>query len=222
VPAVIVLFDIDGTLVRKAGPHHRLALEQATEAVTGIPVSMDSIDTHGRLDHQLIEEMLRLQGAQPQPGQLPAIFQHASDLYDRTCPDIRDRVCPGVPELLEALASRGARLGLVTGNLARIGWRKVEQAGLRHYFQFGAFSGMASTRTELVALALSQAPHAGATTSLIGDHYNDIEAAKSNGIRAIGVATGQLTTEQLRASGADLAFETLHQLTWDHLCAPAS
>jgi beta-phosphoglucomutase-like phosphatase (HAD superfamily) len=31
----LVLFDIDGTLVRRAGPHHREALVEAVRAPTG-------------------------------------------------------------------------------------------------------------------------------------------------------------------------------------------
>ena len=37
----LVLFDIDGTLIRKAGPHHREALVAAVHRVTGIETTLD-------------------------------------------------------------------------------------------------------------------------------------------------------------------------------------
>ena len=46
--------------------------------------------------------------------------------------------------LLYKLSRRGIPTGLVTGNLTRIGWKKMERAGLRRYLRFGAFAERAS------------------------------------------------------------------------------
>ena len=45
----------------------------------------------------------------------------------------------------------------MTGNLSRIGWKKMERAGLRPYFRFGAFAELAKDRAGLVRLAILQA-----------------------------------------------------------------
>ena len=37
----LVLFDIDGTLIRRAGPHHRQALVDAVRHVTGLETTTD-------------------------------------------------------------------------------------------------------------------------------------------------------------------------------------
>jgi phosphoglycolate phosphatase len=215
----LVLFDIDGTLVSKAGPAHRRALEAAVHEVAGVQGSLEGVSTHGRLDQDLILELLGVEGHH---DALPQIYLRAEEIYLETCPDIRDRVCPGVPELLHHLRQAHVPLGLVTGNLSRIAWTKLERAGLRDDFSFGAFSGMAPTRSQLVALAVTQARAErlvadDALISLVGDHHHDMHAAKTNGIRAIGVATGALSVDQLRASGADLAVETLSHLSWKYL-----
>ncbi len=58
---------------------------------------------------------------------------------------------------MERLTRRGVLLALVTGNLTRIGWRKLDRAGLRRYFRFGAFGEMAKTRAGLAKLAIAEA-----------------------------------------------------------------
>src|SRR5258708_13920464 len=88
---------------------------------------------------------------------VPEISRAAERYYLRVCPALHDKHCPGVAPLLAKLTRRGILLGLVTGNLTRIGWRKLERAGLREYFRFGAFGEMASTRAVLARLAIRRA-----------------------------------------------------------------
>lgn len=59
----LVLFDIDGTLLRGAGQHHKEALLEGIRKITGHAASFDGIETAGRLDHELIEDLLRKCGA---------------------------------------------------------------------------------------------------------------------------------------------------------------
>ncbi len=60
--------------------------------------------------------------------------------------------------LLDFLRARGTILALVTGNLTRIGWRKLERAGVHHYFCFGAFGEMKLRRAaDLARLAIERA-----------------------------------------------------------------
>src|ERR1700683_1634374 len=131
----LILFDIDGTLVRRAGPHHRQALVDAVRQVTGAENTTDGIPVHGMLDPDILTQMMRAAGideARISP-MMPAIVAAAQDLYQTGVPDLRDKVCPGVVPLLDHLRARGIALALVTGNLTRIGWRKLERAGLHDY-----------------------------------------------------------------------------------------
>ena len=135
----LVLFDIDGTLVRKAGPQHRLALIEAIRLVTGVETTTDGIPVHGMLDPDIITLMMRSACLADNviEGHLPKIFEAAQDIYDATVPkDLTKAVCPGVSTLLPKLHDAGVALALVTGNLTRIGWRKIERAGIRSYFRF--------------------------------------------------------------------------------------
>src|SRR5207253_2268663 len=130
-------------------------------------------------------------------------------LYVRRCPDLRRRVCPGARMLLYRLSRRGIPTGLVTGNLTRIGWRKMQQAGLRQYLRFGAFAELAKDRAGLVRIAVRHARsqgwiHRRSRIALIGDHPNDIRAARESGVRSIVVATGLVAAEDLATHGPDV------------------
>jgi phosphoglycolate phosphatase-like HAD superfamily hydrolase len=123
---------------------------------------------------------------------------------------------------LRRLEQAGVPLGLVTGNLSRIGWTKLERAGLRRFFRFGAFAEQGSTRAALARQAVRQARAAGwigrgTVISLIGDHPNDILAARRNRLRAIAVATGLSSREELEACAPDLLLEDLRQLRLEML-----
>jgi phosphoglycolate phosphatase-like HAD superfamily hydrolase len=213
----LILFDIDGTLVRRAGPHHRQALVDAVRQITGVETTTEGIPVHGMLDPDILTQMMRAGGLKDAQISLdmPLIIQAAQDLYQNGVPDLRDKVCPGVTPLLDHLRARGTALALVTGNLTRIGWRKLERAGLRDYFRFGAFGEMAPTRGGLARLAIEQARREGITgadIALIGDATQDVLAARENGIRSIAVRTGITPPEDLIASAPDILIDDLTQL----------
>ena len=219
-PPALVLFDIDGTLVRRAGPHHRQALVDAVRAVTGVETTTEGIPVQGMLDPDILSMMMMRGGMDPQPirESMPAIIEKAQDLYIDVVPDLQDKACPGVPELLAALREQQILLGLVTGNLTRIGWRKLERANLRHYFRFGAFGEMAKDRSGLAKMAIETARNQRwivpqTPISLIGDAPPDIIAAKENGIQSIAVYTGLSSADELSAYNPDVLVEDLRALS---------
>ncbi|MGC8758504.1 MAG: HAD family hydrolase [Bryobacteraceae bacterium] len=202
--STLVLFDIDGTLLRRSGPAHRRALERAVERVTGVAVSIDGIPVAGMLDRDILLEMFARAGLGRAAAlqKLDAAGRTAENIFIRNCPDLRRRVCPGVRRLLRALARRGVPCGLVTGNLERIAWTKMRRAGLDGFFRLGAFSGDGPSRAALLRTAISRARRAGLIASAaravyVGDHPNDIRAAREAGVRIVAVGTGVV-------SGADL------------------
>jgi phosphoglycolate phosphatase-like HAD superfamily hydrolase len=215
----LVLFDIDGTLVRRTGPHHREALVHAVRRVTGLGSTTDGIAVQGMLDPVILAQMLRRAGARQAAIReaMPEMMRAAECYYLRVCPPLEDKHCPAVGPVLERLTRRGILLGLVTGNLTRIGWRKLERAGLREYFRYGAFGEMASNRGALARLAIREARSRGwigraAPVSLIGDAPQDILAARANRVRAIAVKTGITPSEDLEALQPDQLLRDLREL----------
>lgn len=213
----LVLFDIDGTLVRGAGLHHKQALIDGIRSVTGISTNLDGLATSGMLDCDLITTMLTSadRSYRAEREIMTRIFHECQDLYEANCPeDLTEFLCPGVIALLAELRERGAAVGLVTGNLSRIARRKIERAGIGEYFSVGAFAEDAGTRTELARIAAERARKLnliapGARISLIGDHPNDVIAAKANNFQSIAVATGLIGMEELQAAEPDIFVRTL-------------
>jgi len=215
----LVLFDIDGTLTRRAGPHHRQALVEGIRRVTGLDTTTEGIPVQGMLDPVILAEMMRRAGAPAQQirSAMPQILTAAERYYLRVVPDLRQKLCPAVVPVLDRLTRHGVLLALVTGNLTRIGWRKLERAGVRHYFRYGAFGEMAKTRGGLAAWAIAEARRRGWTdaqtaVSLIGDATSDIIAARRNSIRSIAVCTGITPVEELVREKPHILLRNLRDL----------
>ncbi len=226
VPAAkaLVLFDIDGTLLSRAGSHHKDALITAIKDVSGFDTSFDRISTAGMLDRDLLRALLRETPARVKDIErwMPEIIALAQSRYEATCPALHEKVCPGARELLERLRDHEIPAALVTGNLTAIGWKKMDACGLRPLFQFGAFADMAHTRAGLAKIAIREARRKGmlgsnTVVSLIGDHPNDVQAAKLNGIRSIAVATGLSSYEELAACQPDALVPDLRSLRMESL-----
>lgn len=191
----------------------------AIRLVAGVDTTTEHIPVQGMLDRDILAWMMRDARIPDRRSRalLPEIMEQAQRLYVRRCPVLERKVTPGARRLLLRLSRARIPAGLVTGNLSRIAWRKMTQAGIRHYFRFGAFAEDGPTRAELARLAIQRARAEGwitpdAVISLIGDHENDIRAARANGIRAIAVATGISTAGELQACTPDLLLPDLRSL----------
>ena len=215
----MVFWDIDGTLIRRAGPHHREALIHAVRRVTGLETCVDGIPMHGMLDPQILAAMLRNAGA---TGALirramPEIERRAQAYYVRGCPSLERKVCPGVRRLLGRLEREGVPMGLVSGNFTRIGWKKVERAGLKEHFRLAAFGEMGKDRAALLRLAVRQARErgwidAGTRVAFVGDTPNDVKAARANRVLAVAVSTGLCSLEELDQESPDVLLPDLRLL----------
>src|SRR3954447_5904071 len=109
----LVLFDIDGTLIRKAGPHHRQALVEAVRRVTGIETTTDDVSVQGMLDRDILYVMLKNAGARRTIAvqSMPELIRQAQSIYVSCCPDLKRKVCPGVRVLLLRLLRKGIPTG---------------------------------------------------------------------------------------------------------------
>jgi len=215
----LVLFDIDGTLVRRTGPYHRQALVEAVRDLAGIATTTDGIPVHGMLDPDILNLMMKAAGIEPgrATALMPRIIERAQEIYENIAPDLRSCACPGAADILRRLMDMGAVLALVTGNLTRIGWRKLARAGLDGFFRFGAFGEMAPTRGGLARIAIERARRedlieSDSPIALIGDAAQDVRAARENQVLAIAVRTGITPAEELESAGPHFLFDDLTQL----------
>ena len=123
---------------------------------------------------------------------------------------------PGVFELLRGLREAACdTIGLLTGNYEETGRQKLTAAGLDpSWFSPRIWGDAAPTRPGLVQHALSLHPEVQpAAVIVVGDTTRDVECAKVNGCRVLGVATGASSKHELTLAGADVVVDDLKDPT---------
>ncbi len=212
-PPLLLLFDIDGTLLRRAGAAHRRAIEGALGEVHGVRgADVGRAEPAGRTDLEIVRRLALAHGvaAERIDERMDDVREIACATYARIVEDdLSAAVLPDVFELLADLRRReDVRLGLVTGNFEPIARIKLERAGIGGFFApgVGGFGSDAEDRSELPALARARAGGAAAPwprerTLIVGDTPRDIACARADGVGVLAVATGPYATEDL--GGAD-------------------
>ena len=211
---MLLLFDIDGTLVQKASAEHAAAVLAALHDIYGVAQPPAAhVDAAGRTDIDIARTLLLLSDVDPRTidARLGDFRAAAVAHYARMVPDDLTRlVAPGMGALLERLAAGGGhRLSLVTGNLEPIARLKLRAAGLGRYFPRGqgGFGSDHEDRSELPAIARARAGRDGRPwpreqTILIGDTPRDIACARADRVRCIAVTTGPYGRDELRDADA--------------------
>jgi phosphoglycolate phosphatase-like HAD superfamily hydrolase len=218
IPNRLVLFDIDGTLVRTDG----LGRESARAAlirVFGTDGGLDDYEVSGCTERQVIHDLLS--GAGLSETEIEAGFDRVFEALEI---EMRARLsqhnvhpCPGGRELVEALAARDDVLvGLVTGNYKPAAFIKLERAGYAgDRFRVGAYGHECAERADLVALAVSRAEalagrqFRGKRVVIVGDTPADVACSRPLSARSIAVATGGFPVETLTACRPDYLFSDL-------------
>jgi phosphoglycolate phosphatase-like HAD superfamily hydrolase len=212
---MLLLFDIDGTLLGRAAEAHRSALHAALLKVHGIDAgeARRPLPPAGRTDGEIARVLLLQAGVSARQIDERArdVQVECCEAYARLCPpDLSDKVLPGVAELLVWLDRRDdVRLALVTGNYEAVARLKLARAGLGRHFASGqgAFGSDSEDRAVLPPLARRRAgergsPHPRRRTIVIGDTPRDIACARADGLRSFAVATGPYPAEELTMADA--------------------
>jgi phosphoglycolate phosphatase-like HAD superfamily hydrolase len=207
---VLVLFDIDGTLLQKASGEHARAIYEAIGDVHHVDARAGhrpGPEMAGRTDGEIARILLTQAGVDQAQIDTRAdeVAQRACELFAQLCPaDLSDRVVPGIDSVLGWLDGQDdVTLALVTGNYEPIARLKLRRAGIGHYFVAGqgGFGSDAEDRSALPTVARRRAgsiPPAEAV--VIGDTPRDIACARADGARCIAVTTGPYGAEDLTAA----------------------
>jgi phosphoglycolate phosphatase-like HAD superfamily hydrolase len=214
---VLVLFDIDGTLIGGDGAGRR-SFERACHEVLGVPGALDGYSLDGMTDPLILDYVFetflrRTATADEARTVMDAYVRH----LERELVTARFIVMPAVEETLARLEARGAVVGLATGNLEGGARLKLERGGLWSRFPFGGFGSDAPDRAELTRVAIRRGlarvgrPLEPREILVVGDTPRDVAAAHAAGATCVAVATGRHTVEELLAAGADAAYPTLRE-----------
>jgi phosphoglycolate phosphatase-like HAD superfamily hydrolase len=207
----LVLFDIDGTLVRTGGAGVK-AFARTFASEFKIADGVERLKFAGRTDIGLVREFLGFHQIEATPENLRRFFEHYVFWLDQLLKESRGEVCPGVWDFIHGLQGlpQAPLLGLLTGNIRLGAEIKLRHFKLWEVFRTGAFGDEHEDRSQIAALALERGSRIlgrdlrGDDVLVVGDTPLDIKCARAVGAKALAVASG----------GADLAELQRHQPDW--------
>ena len=152
----LVLFDIDGTLIRTggAGVH---AFGRTAELLYGVAGVAERTHFHGRTDTALVREFFLSNGLQGRSWDIRHFLDAYVFLLDHRLQENRGEICPGVPQFIQALKqlTEPPTLGLLTGNI-RLGAKiKLGAHSLWGDWTCGAFADDHDDRNQLARIRVS-------------------------------------------------------------------
>ena len=211
-PGVLLLFDVDGTLITAAGAGSR-AVRRSVLTLFGFVDAFEGVEFAGRTDALIVTDALTRVGVRPSAVALERVRELYLEylLEELAVSGDRARPLPGVEPLLEILhPDERFGVGLLTGNWREGAMRKLAHCGIAHYFAFGAFAEDGPEREKLVEPAIARGSghtglsYAPSSVWVIGDTPHDIRCGKAAGACTLGVTSGPYDAERLRDAGATL------------------
>jgi phosphoglycolate phosphatase-like HAD superfamily hydrolase len=219
VTAVLVLWDIDHTLVNAGGAGTDLYAgvyrDLFGSELPGVPPMA------GRTDRAIVLDTLRGAGVGEAESYVDAFLAGLAARADsfRLAVARCGRALPGAAAALSALAlhSPAPLQSVLTGNVRPVAEVKLGTLGLTAHLDLdiGAYGDHHAVRAELVHLARRQAAlaygrdFAGPATVVVGDTPLDVAAARAAGARSVGVATGAASIADLARAGASAVLPSL-------------
>lgn len=144
--------------------------------------------------------------------------ERAVELYRERFSEIGWRehdVYDGIGAAVAAIARGGAQLAVVTTKVDLYAEKIVRSLPFGAQFArvYAAAAGSAhSEKAGMIARSLADFGVAAQDAVMIGDRHFDIEGAKANGVRAVGVTWGFGSREELREAGADVIVDAADEL----------
>jgi phosphoglycolate phosphatase len=219
VEKILLLFDIDGTLLTSGGAGIH-ALRRGFKDRFGIDDNLREIEIAGRTDSAIARQVLAKHALPETAENLAAFFDGYLHHLALLLPEKQGRLLPGVLQLLDALRSQAeAVLALLTGNLARGAELKLTHYGVWHYFEFGAYADDHHDRNQLGHFARARAKERHGIEFpperifVLGDTPHDVSCARAIGAQAVAIATGNYPRERLAAAAPDFLFDDLSEVS---------
>lgn len=216
----LVLFDIDGTLIRTGGAGVK-AFESTFASEFKIAGATEHLKFAGRTDTSLVREGFLRHGIPVTPQNFERFFDNYVFWLDHWLHQLEGGPCPGVHEFVGALEARRSppMVGLLTGNIRLGAEIKLRHYDLWHGFRSGAFGDDHEHRNCLAAIAKERAKLlmsrelSGDEILVIGDTPLDIECATAIGAKTLAVATGGYSCDELRRYEPTWVAESLTEIS---------
>jgi len=219
----IVLFDIDGTLIKAGGAGLR-GLNKAIKEMCGVDNICDKFSLQGSTDKENFATAFKHAcGKKPTAKQFRELeLKYIGFLPAEVKRSIKSKnysKLNGVEKLLVLLSKRkDVMVGLGTGNLKEGAFIKLEPSGFRKYFAFGGYGCDSHIRSEVLKKAVERAGKIVKTeirpadVYVIGDTHLDVAAAKDAGYHSAAVMDGFGDQKLLERSGSELIVKNFTDL----------
>jgi len=198
---LILLFDIDGTLMQTGGAGIG-AIRETINDLFGVD-ELPPVKLAGRTDQGILTDVFKSVGQD---------FEQHREAFNegywrRLSPFLREsagELLPGVLDLLNTLREQpDVQLGILTGNSEKAAKIKLKHFGIDHFFDFGGFGDVHESRNDVAKTALDSArsylgeAFAADEVWVIGDTVNDIVCARSIDAKVLVVENGSGSSEEL-------------------------
>lgn len=222
----LVLFDVDGTLIHTGGAGVQ-AFGRAFASEFNVDHGTERMKFAGRTDTSLVREFFSMHALEPSAENFQRFFDTYVFWLDYLLTHTAGGTCPGVRELVCDLRAlpQPPLLGLLTGNIRLGAEIKLRHFDLWELFQTGGFADDHEDRDQIALIALERGRRLlndtlrGDEVIVIGDTALDIRCARSIGAKALAVATGGATGDQLKTQQPDWLVEDLRQVKAAEVCA---
>jgi phosphoglycolate phosphatase-like HAD superfamily hydrolase len=215
----LVLFDIDGTLVRTGGAGIK-AFAKVFQTEFNAHVGFEKLKFAGRTDVSLVREFFKYHNIAETPGNFERFFERYVFWLDYILNHSHTEACPGVREFIDALKKlpKPPLIGLLTGNIRLGAEIKLRHFDLWKEFETGAFADDNEDRDLIAAAARDRGRRILGKNLrddeilVIGDTPFDIRCGRAIHAKVLAVATGGATLEELLHHQPNWAVEDLTKI----------
>jgi phosphoglycolate phosphatase len=221
----LVLFDIDGTLVRTGGAGVK-AFAKVFDTEFGARDGFERLKFAGRTDVSLVREFFEVHKIPTTEDNFERFFEQYVFWLDHILSGSRTEACPGIWEFIYDLKelSQPPLLGLLTGNIRLGAEIKLRHFDLWDVFEIGAFADDNEDRNKIAEAARDRGSRVlggdlrGDEVLVVGDTPLDIRCGRAIGAKVLAVATGGATLEELIQHRPDWAVEDLRKVKAAEVC----
>jgi phosphoglycolate phosphatase len=221
----LVLFDIDGTLVRTGGAGVK-AFAKVFATEFNASDGFERLKFSGRTDVSLVREFFSFHNIATTPENFERFFERYIFWLDYILAHSKTAACPHIFEFIRELESppRPPLLGLLTGNIRLGAEIKLRHFNLWNTFETGAFADDAEDRDQIAVIARERGARILRSklrddeVVVIGDTPLDIRCGRSINAKVLAVATGGATLEELKSHKPDWAVEDLREIKAAQVC----
>ncbi len=222
----IILFDVDGTLV-KAGGCGRRALNKALHKLYGKKDICTQEILAGSTDSENFTKSFFIAvGKKPKAADIRLIektyLEHLPLEVETAVREKRYEKITGVEKLLKKLSShKNVLVGLGTGNVEMGAKLKLEPSGFLDHFKFGGYGCDGHERHAVLETGVKRAEKVlgaeirASQVYIIGDTEKDVLAGKIGGYHTAAVTAGYGCAEEIMRSAPELLMSDFSELdTW--------